>query len=173
MYLSTSPLLNSDTPLSLYTVTPSGPDGVIATLKCMRKIVREYRRNPAIRQKAVELTRGIKQKDWAAEVATLFDFVQNRIRYVKDIRQVETMHTPDLILKNQAGDCDDKCILLAALLESIGHPTMFVACGKKPGGYSHVFAKTKIGANWISLDATEPRPMGWTPPWPYTIKIYN
>lgn len=116
-----------------------------------------------MRETALDLTNGQRQKDWSAEVRALHSFVRDRIRYIRDIRGVETLHTPEKILDQEQGDCDDKSVLLASLLESIGHPTRFVAIGFKPGTFSHVFVETKIGDKWIALETTEPVEMGWRP----------
>ncbi len=58
----------------------------------------------------------------------LHRFVRDNIRYIKDIRDVETVAYPDITLQQGQGDCDDKSVLLASLLESIGHPTP-LCCG--------------------------------------------
>lgn len=123
------------------------------------------KKNLSIRNKALALTQGLRQKDRIGEIRALFDYVQNNIRYVRDIREVETLQFPEQTMSQESGDCDDKSTLLASLLESIGHPTRFVAVGFKPGHYSHVFVDTRIGQNgWLTLDTTEPHPMGWRPP---------
>jgi transglutaminase-like putative cysteine protease len=131
----------------------------------MSELVKAGKKNPTVRAKATNLVQSLTPKDWFAEIHTLFNFVQNTIRYVRDIRGVETLHYPEQILAQEYGDCDDKAILLAALLEAIGHPTRFVAVGFRPYQYSHVFTDTRIRNNkWLSLDPTEMRPMGWRPP---------
>lgn len=134
------------------------------TLKVMRDIVRAYKTDPSVRQKATELTRYLEQKDWFGEVYALWDFVKNRVRYVRDIAGVETLQTPDVILQNLSGDCDDKAMLLAALLQAIDHPVRFVAVGFQPGSYSHVYPETLIGRAWMALETTEPVDIGWSPP---------
>lgn len=143
---------------------PPGREGVRKTLALMRRLVREGKKNPLVRQTAVELTRGMRQKDWRGEIKTLHAFVRDKIRYIRDIKGVETLHTPERVLENEQGDCDDKSLLLAALLESIGHPTRFIAVGFQPGKFSHVLVESKIGDKWISLETTEPVEMGWKPP---------
>lgn len=143
---------------------PSGREGTRKTLVLMRRLVREGKKSPRVRQTAVELTRNLRQKDWRGEVVALHNFVRDRIRYVRDIKGVETLHTPDRVLENEQGDCDDKSLLLAALLESIGHPTRFIAVGFQPGKFSHVLVETKIGDKWIALETTENVPAGWRPP---------
>lgn len=114
----------------------------------------------------MQLTNALPQKKWIAEISALHRFVRDQIRYVKDINGVETVHTADAVLRIGSGDCDDKSVLLASLLESIGHPTRFVAVGFQPDHYSHVFVQTRIGKNpgkWLSLETTEPVAIGWEP----------
>lgn len=132
----------------------------------MSELVKAGKKNDTIRAKATLLVQSLPPKDRLAEIRALFSFVQNYIRYVRDIRNVETLHYPEQILAQQFGDCDDKAILLASLLEAIGHPTRFVAVAFTPGMFSHVFTDTRIGSGnkWLSLDPTEMKPMGWRPP---------
>ena len=130
----------------------------------MKDLVKAGRKNLSIRSKAVNLVSNLPQKDRIGEIRALFDFVQNEIRYVRDIHNVETLHYAEQVLAQASGDCDDKSVLLASLLESIGHPTRFNAVGFRPGEFSHVFVETRVGPKWLSLDTTEPYPMGWKPP---------
>lgn len=136
-----------------------------ATLKKMTGLVREFKKNPAIRYKALELTSNLKQKDYAGEIAALFEFVRDDIRYVRDIRNVETIQWPTQTMEQASGDCDDKVTLLASLLETIGHPTRFRVVGfTSADEYQHVYLETKLGPRWVSLETTENVPMGWEPP---------
>ena len=152
---------------------PEGKAGVAATLDLMVKLVKQGKTNPLIRQKATELTQDLRQKDFTGEIRNIFDFVQNNIRYVRDIAGVETLHYPEQVMLQEYGDCDDKAILLASLLASIGHPTRFVAVGFRSGIFSHVFVDTRYGPGWLSLDPTEPHHMGWRPPGMQTVMIRN
>jgi len=139
---------------------------VKATLKAMSDFAKAGKKSLYIRNKALDLTQSLPAKAGMSEIAALFDYVQNRVRYVRDINGVETLQTPEQTLEQGSGDCDDKAVLLASLLESIGHPTRFVALGfDGPYDYSHVIVDTRIGGNkWLPLDATEDKPMGWRPP---------
>lgn len=116
----------------------------------------------AVRNQAVELTRKLRQKDFRGEICALSDWVRDQVRYVKDIRSVETVHDPVTLLKVRCGDCDDKATLLAALAESIGHPARFVAVAYRPGVFSHVWAQARPGPGgpWIDLETTEPLACG-------------
>lgn len=152
---------------------PSGIAGVKNTLSLMRQLIRQYKKNIVIRQLALAIVDGQKQKNFHAEIRKLFEFVRDRIRYVKDVNQVETLQTPTKTLEIKQGDCDDKVMLLASLLESIGHPTRLIAVGFRRNIFSHVFLQTRLGHNWISLDSTEPVHMGWQPPGIMTRMIRN
>lgn len=150
--------------LSFLGELPRGEPGTAQTLRLMRGLVNQYKRDPYIREVALALVAGLRPKDWAGEIRAVFEYVRDRIRYVRDIDGYETLHTPPVTMDLEAGDCDDKSTLLAALLGSIGHPTRFVAVGyEAPGSYSHVYVETKRGAQWVPLDATMPHPVGWAP----------
>lgn len=135
------------------------------TLKLMSLLTKSGKKSQVIRQRALDLTQGLRQKDRIGEIRALWSFVKNNIRYVRDINNVETVQTPEQTLRQASGDCDDKSLLLAALLESIGHPTAFWAIGTTPGKFQHVLVKTRIGEkSWLPLETTENVEFGWMPP---------
>jgi transglutaminase-like putative cysteine protease len=140
-----------------------GREGVSDTLRLMRSLVKEYKKNPTIRHLALDIVRDVDQKDFIGEAERIHAFVRDRIQYRKDIRGVETVQTPLATLKIRQGDCDDKSTLSAALLESIGHPSRFVAVGPLPNLYSHVLVETRIGRKWVPFETTEPVGLGWYP----------
>lgn len=160
--------------MSLYPATlphtlaaiPSGIDGVRNTLRAMVKLTKGGRKDVGVIQLARSLTLTLPARDYRGQIDRLFHWVKQHIRYVADPREVETISTPAATLKMRCGDCDDMSVLLAALLESIGHPTRFVAYGFDNGPYSHVVTETLIGNNnWLSLDPTvATSTVGWKPP---------
>jgi len=146
------------------TEIPEGREGVAATLRSMSALVREYKKNPRIRDLAAQLTQDLRSKDYYNEAARLHAYVRDEVRYLQDVRGVETVQTPTLTLDLGGGDCDDKALLLCSLLESIGHKTRFMAVGFQPGEIDHVFCETKIGHDYVAAETTEPVPLGWRPP---------
>lgn len=115
----------------------------------------------------------VPQKSWLAEVRAIQEFVRDQIRYTRDVRDVETLATPDKTLEFLQGDCDDKSVLVASMLESVGHPTRFVAIGRDPNTFEHVLVETKIGGKWVTVETTEPVQVGWYPAgFPYRL-VYN
>jgi transglutaminase-like putative cysteine protease len=139
---------------------PSGDAGVRATLTAMAKIVRQYKVDANIHELARRLTAALPPQNTAGAtplyLATLQQFVRDKIRYVMDTDGVETLQTPDYTLSIMAGDCDDKSILLATLLASVGYPPMFFAVGTHGQPYSHVLAGARIGTRQIPLETIIP-----------------
>jgi len=152
---------------------PPGENGTAATLRLMSRYVRGFKTSGQVRETALALIAGVRQKDYAGEAEAVFDWVRDHIRYVRDINGVETLQTPLATMELGAGDCDDKSVLLAVLLESIGHPTRFVAAGYQgPRRYSHVYVESRIGSRWIPMDATLiDRPMGSLPRAPVLARM--
>jgi hypothetical protein len=144
---------------------PDGPEGVRQTLYLMRSLVQRYKTDLGLRSLAAGLVQECNQKDWFCQVRKLHAYVRDRIRYVRDIADVETIQTPDKTLELGYGDCDDKSTLLATLLQTIGHPVRFVAIGTHGADqYSHVYVETLVGTKWVPLETTEPVHAGWEPP---------
>lgn len=124
-----------------------------------------------IRSLAVNLTNsgfwdgaGLQQKDFVGEARRILEFCRDQIRYVKDIDDVETLHDPVTLLKMGAGDCDDKSVLCASLLCSIGHTMRFIAVSFEPDTYSHVWVQDLLNGVWVDLEPTEPIPFGQSIP---------
>ncbi|MGH7743759.1 MAG: transglutaminase domain-containing protein [Candidatus Dormibacteria bacterium] len=126
---------------------------------------------PLMHATAAQLVAGCPEKDDVCEASTLHAFVRDNIRYVGDIRNVETIKFPDQTLNLGYGDCDDKALLLAALAEAINFSTRFCAVGLNGETYSHVLPQILIrGRGWTSAevipidDAGTRAPFGWFPP---------
>lgn len=143
----------------------TGVAGIKATTRLMAKIVAQYQFDPTIRGQAINIVQLAPPKDDPAEIRALFDFVKLSIRYVGDVHGVETLQTPDQTLAIRAGDCDDKAILLATLLRSIGYPACFVVTGySAPNVYEHVYVGVEQpDGTYLALDPTENKPLGWQP----------
>lgn len=141
---------------------PSGVRGTRATLRLMSKLVRHFKKNMEIRSLALSLVAEVPgHKNWTAQIKAIHAFVRDNIQYIRDVRGVETLATPIKTLEFRQGDCDDQAILLASLLESIGHPTRFVAMKLTTfGPFVHVYTETKIGSKWYPLETTENFPPG-------------
>lgn len=136
----------------------------------MRRIVRQaIREDLRIRDCASDLVRDVPGKCWREEINAVYYYVREFIRYQRDPLDLETVQTPWETLARGYGDCDDHAVLVCSLLQSLGHPTRFMAIGLIPGTLTHVYAQTALGnpsnpSSWLSLDTTEIQCPGWEPP---------
>lgn len=154
-------------PQSLAFEIPAGAAATRETLKHMRQLAQAGKMNFQIRDLANQITAGVPAKDWHGEMAACFYYVRNNIRYALDPNDLEVIQAPAQTLQLGYGDCDDMSILLATLLESIGHLCAFMALGfGELGEYSHVIVICSGAGetDWTALDPTEPHPPGWFPP---------
>lgn len=176
---------NEPSQLSSLPVTDGGLDAVRATLRNMVAIVRKYKSDAGTINAARQIlttagirdVRAAKSQTIAAEQA----WVRDNIAYVPDPRDVEMLQTPPQSLSIGTGDCDDKAILLATLLETLGFTTRFMAvggygeewadggdewCGGAEPPYSHVLAQVRMGSNtWLCLETIVSDAVpGWCPP---------
>ena len=151
--------------LATYTLSgiPEGVEGVRATLGVMRSMAREYKTNPRVLSTARSIVASMPGKDYVREAAALQNWVRSNIRYTQDVYNVETLQTPAATLALRHGDCDDQSVLLAALLNAIGHPARFVAVSFAPDLFEHVYVEAKINGAWAPVETTEPVAFGETP----------
>jgi transglutaminase-like putative cysteine protease len=132
----------------------------------MSRLVKDWKKSLPLRTLTLSViadTPG--HKNFLAQVQRVRDYVRGNIAFVKDINGVETIHTPEMTIRNRAGDCDDQSVLVASMLESIGHPTRFVAIKmNRFGPFVHVFTETRVGNRWLPVETTENWPVGMQPP---------
>ena len=148
------------------------PEGLDATRVTLRAMVR-YSRTAQTEVPIITLAREIlaqsvphsgTSKNYAAQLRALQNWVRDRIRYVRDPVGAEMVQTPERTLSVRAGDCDDKSVLLAALLMSCGFPCRFIAVGFKGGPPSHVFVESRVGTRWIPCETiVAGKEPGWYP----------
>jgi transglutaminase-like putative cysteine protease len=141
---------------------PDGVAGAKVTMKSMRDLVLAAVRDPSqkIRETALSI---IGNAGYVDQARRLQQWVQQNIRYIHDPPSVELVQTPQYTLQQRAGDCDDQAVLLAAMLDSIGHPAQFVAVGLSGQPLSHVMVQTLIGTQWAGVETIIPKPLGWMP----------
>jgi len=144
---------------------PNGQAGSIATMRAMRQMVLDAVRDPnqKIRESALAILRGV-STSFTDQARAIQQWVQSNIEYRRDPPDVELVQTPQVTLQLRAGDCDDQATLIAALLQSTGHPSQFIAVGMSGAPLSHVLTQTLIGTKWVAVETIEPKALGWMPP---------
>ena len=173
--------------LITYERLPDGIPGTIRTLAAMAAAVRGdvgpdncgYRAE-AIRRAAIRICMGIQGHDSQGELGALFEFVRDQVRYRADPWDTERVQDPCQTLLLESGDCDDKCVLLAALVASLGYLPRFVVQSQDRKFFDHVYLEVERSGQWVALDPTadgqsglELATVGWRNPtgceWIYQI----
>lgn len=140
------------------------------SVEVIRNLIEQGKRDWVVRRTAEKIVQYLPPKDYAGEINAVFNFVTRRLRYTKDIHQVETVHRVRELLRwhKKAADCDDFTILTGALLESIGHPVRLVIIGSNYSDaedYSHIYLQVLLKDKWVSLDGSVPgAKAGWEAP---------
>ena len=144
--------------MELVPLSTNNRTATLETLKLMWKLAKDGKTSALVFQSARQIINNVPNKAFAQEVEAIYWWVAENIRYTLDVHEVETLQLPEWTIKIGHGDCDDHAILLAALLQTVGHPVRFKAVKAQGNGpnYCHVFTETKIGNRWIALDTTLP-----------------
>lgn len=160
--------LPRDVPLTVQPVPiGEGMAGIFDTVALMRRLAREGSRDIRIRNAAAQVIYLQPERSERHEVESLFAFVRDHVRYMRDPLFYEAVAIPAQVLALGYGDCDDKATLLAAMLESVGYLSRFVVTGyADPNRPEHVYLQVLIGQDWVNADPTEHMPLGYAPPHP-------
>ena len=125
------------------------------TVALMRDMIDRAKVDPAIISAAHSIVALTPEHDAAGELAALYRWARDRLRYVRDVAGVETLSYPGLVLRRQSGDCDDQTALLCALFESIGYPTRLVIAQYDGPTFEHVYCQVWDGAQWVDCEPIE------------------
>lgn len=153
-------------PPSLLMDLPAGIAGTRRTLQIMKNCILQGKQNGLINHQGLIIAGSVPSRNYPAVAAAMQQWVKSHIKYVPDIRGIETVRTADYTLKYGAGDCDDQSVLLASLLETVGQPTRLRAVAFQPGRFSHVYVQVRPGDTgaWQGVETIINKPYGWNPP---------
>ncbi len=139
--------------------SPNGPAlqanfaNIDEELLYLRSVVAHWREAPEIRNLALEIlkTAAIESRDKKSQALAIGSWVQTNIYYVHELP--ERFQTPRETLRLRAGDCDDSSVLIGALLESVGIPSMLIAMNLD-GSWAHIFPAAPLPTGLLPLDST-------------------
>lgn len=168
-------------PMQVQTIPiPLGDGGTAATIEHIRRLIEQGKKSPVVRETAIGIVQQarIAQHDSFGEARAVYYWVLHSIRFTRDIRNKETLHSADEILRLRAGDCDDFVILMSSLLGSIGHKLRAVTVSNvgpdpetgTPGEFTHIYPEDFVSGRWIPLDAARRNPAMGRSPRRYTRK---
>lgn len=122
----------------------------------MRRVARQYAHHPKVRQLALNILqeKRIPSQNHLDEAKAIGEFVQDRVRYVRDIQGMEQLHDPLYMIEKiqngaAQGDCDDMALLIATLLLSVGFSPNFtiVRYQSDSGPWNHIYVSVNE-SNW-------------------------
>lgn len=131
------------------------PDGMAhtrSTIRTMARLARDGSHTYPIRNLATTIVKSVPSKQVRAELAALYRWVRDHVRYRFDPVGLEWVQSPERTIKEEAGDCDDMATLLAALAGALGHRWRFRTVGPANNVMKHVCAEAWDGAAWVTLD---------------------
>ncbi|MGH9359486.1 MAG: tetratricopeptide repeat protein, partial [Terriglobia bacterium] len=158
---------------------PSFPTVEITTFRNWQEVGRWWatlesqavKPTPDIRAKAAELTKGMTTDD--EKLRAIYHYVSTEFRYISVSFGIGRYapHTASEVLSNMYGDCKDKHVLLASLLQAAGldaYPALINATAKidpevpSPAQFDHVISVIPEGKDLVWLDTTaEVAPFGF------------
>jgi len=169
-----------------YFEIPGGDAGTKNTLERMRAIVlrsvKDKDHGAFLRGLAIKITldAGCKTKEYKCEAKALFMWVRDKIKWIRDVKGMETLQYPYRTIEFGGGDCDDLSILLATLAIEIGMPVRFKAIAAMPhrkSQFSHVYVMMNPngdGETWIAADPTvKTAAFGWESPVIYRTMLVD
>jgi Transglutaminase-like superfamily len=136
-----------------------GDPGVEQTIRQMRRLIDQGKKDPAIHELAAQIIRRLPADDGSSAIATqkaraIFDAVSRNVRFTFDVHGNETLHAAADIVRLGIGDCDDFTVLICSLLKTAGADCRIVTIATDPSGeFSHVYPEAEINGQWIALDA--------------------
>ena len=140
------------TPVKRFKKLP-GDRGILQTVKIIKAIVEAFKRSMKFRKLAVDIVKPYKKN--MNKIKSIFNWIRANIQYVRDIDDIETLHTPAKILRDGAGDCDDLVILSGVLLKAVGYKLIYVISSNRPDRkFNHIYLIVDDGRNRFFFDPT-------------------
>ncbi len=136
-----------------------GAPGVETILRTLNALKDDYGRRPELRAAAMDILRAAgSPSDEAGQVSALAAFTRQAIVFVSDPLNLEYIQTPDRMILdiwangNTFGDCDDHCLLFAALCEAIGVPCRIIGIATSGGLADHVVVVAQLEHGALEFD---------------------
>jgi len=145
--------------------------GIESVLGLASQLVTKYTGREDIRELALKITRRVPRnistglpdlRNIDQIAGAIYKWMTSNINYVRDPWNIERIQSPDVTLRQKAGDCDDHAILSAALLQSLGIQTGFRIVSRTGRTYDHIYTVLRSPQGWKSFDTTVAKYPGFT-----------
>lgn len=151
------------------------------TVRKMIDTIKVSSKNLRLIKRTQDIVAMVPAKDQVGEVTTVYNWVRDHTRYIKDPHGTEMIQSPlvalDQIADHQLfqGDCDDLTIITLSMLRSIGYPVAIrIADYRGQGVYTHVYGLVKIYNEWTPIEPIKLRcPLGWEAPGAFSVRDFE
>ena len=152
--------VSATAPLSIKKGRYPGIDGV---MQAATQLVAKYTGDERIRSLALKITRSIRRHSETGQpdlrnvdliADAIYKWMVRNINYVRDPWNIERIQSPDITIRQKAGDCDDHAILGASLLQSLGIHTGFRIVSRSGDSFDHIYTVYRSPEGWKSFDTT-------------------
>lgn len=125
-------------------------------VQSMAEIITEARGMVVFRNIIAPLINGTVNGGPDIELQAIYDYVKEKIRFVRDPRGIDYIYDPVATLQRGIGDCDDHVVVLGSLVQAIGYPIKIRAISLDGRHYTHVYVLAGVmdadGGMWIPMD---------------------
>ncbi|WP_445664546.1 transglutaminase-like domain-containing protein [Fodinibius sp. AD559] len=127
------------------------------------ELVTKYTGREQLRNLALRITQRIPRnsdtglpdlRDTQQVAEAIYTWMVRNINYARDPWNIERIQSPDVTIRQKAGDCDDHAILAASLLQSLGIQTGFRIVSRTGRTYDHIYTVYRSPQGWKSFDTT-------------------
>jgi hypothetical protein len=117
----------------------------------------------------------VPEKDYDAEISAIYNFARRRVRYTRDIDNLDTYQSAARTLQMGIGDCDCYTIVVGSMLRSVGYPVRIrIVQTSKSASWDHIYllvgTPPRKPEKWVSMDASLEAHAGWEVPQRFIAK---
>ena len=133
-------------------------------LHTLSSLMFEYGVDPEVRRFTTSLFHGCGNDDRSCQFKSVTDFMEDRVRYVRDPLGVEYVRAPTVMIREAReygmanGDCDDQVLLSGSMLFSVGFEVRPIGLHLFTNEYyDHVAMQVlKDDGVWVTYDPCRP-----------------
>ena len=146
-------------------VLPPGDAGVHLTLSVLSRLTAEaVKAHPEVWEATWKITYKYQQTDEVGQAKALLNYVQS-LRWRPDPLTTELVYAPWLVMKNQAGDCEELTSLLASMCMVAGFECRWLVISTvQSKAFHHILLESLINGQWTGMEpSVKSVPLGWIP----------
>ncbi|MBN2664390.1 MAG: hypothetical protein JXR68_12135 [Bacteroidales bacterium] len=111
-----------------------GVGGLELTIDSILEIIKDYRHS------IINLSQKLKGENLQITAFNIWNFIKQNTTYTHDKKGIEELRTPERLIYDKIGDCDDYTIFAASVLLNLGYkPQLYVVAFNNNPNYGHIY----------------------------------